>query len=216
VQDARRFVKYHKGAIESYPLQSYASALLFSPTGSLIRKLFQHEEPEGFTIKPRTSNAWSACLQTLEGHSSEVMSVAFSPDSARLVSASHDNTVKIWDASSSVCLQTLNGHSDGVMSVTFSHDSAWLASASWDKTVKIWDTSSGVCLLTLTTGKALYYILFDVCGPQLHTEVGTIDIAALSSSIKLKPASEPYSPQFQGISLSADSALITYDSQNVV
>jgi hypothetical protein len=67
-QDARRFIMYHKGAIEGYPLQTYASALLFSPTGSLIRKLFQHEEPEAISIRPALSDGWSACLQTLEGH----------------------------------------------------------------------------------------------------------------------------------------------------
>jgi WD40 repeat protein len=55
---------------------------------------------------------WSACLQTLEGHSSFVMSVAFSHDSTRLASVSSDSTVKIWDASSGACLQTPEGHSD--------------------------------------------------------------------------------------------------------
>jgi WD40 repeat protein len=50
---------------------------------------------------------WSACLQTLEGHSGPVSSVAFSHDSTRLASASYDSTVKIWDASSGECLQTL-------------------------------------------------------------------------------------------------------------
>ena len=107
-QDAGRFIMYHKGVIESYPLQTYASALLFSPTGSVTRRLFQHEEPQGITVKPAMSDGWSACVQTLEGHSHYVSSVAFSHDSSKLASASWDKTVKVWDASSGACLQTLN------------------------------------------------------------------------------------------------------------
>ena len=64
-----RFIMYHKGAIEGYPLQAYTSALLFSPTGSLIRQLYEHEEPKAISVKPILSEGWSACLQTLEGHS---------------------------------------------------------------------------------------------------------------------------------------------------
>src|SRR5271156_1170645 len=139
---------YHKQAIEISPLQVYASALIFSPIGSLIRRHFKKEEPKWITIKPTIGDKWSACLQTLEGHSSMVISVAFSHDSARLASASGDQTVKIWDASSGECLQTLKGHSGSVSSVAFSHDSARLASASDDKTVKIWDASSDECLQT--------------------------------------------------------------------
>jgi WD40 repeat protein len=97
----------HKLMIENSPLQVYTSALLFSPSRSLIRGLFKHEEPEWITIQPSMPAEWSACLQTLEGHSDSVHSVAFSHDSTRLASASSDNTVKIWDASSRKCLQTL-------------------------------------------------------------------------------------------------------------
>ncbi|KAF1936042.1 NWD1 protein, partial [Clathrospora elynae] len=127
---------------------TYACALLFSPTGSLLRRLFQHEAPKGITIKPGMSDSWSACLQTLEGHSHNVTSVAFSHDSTRLAPASGDTTAKIWDASSGACLQKLEGQSRNFISVAFSHDSARLASASYDKTVKIWDASSGACLQT--------------------------------------------------------------------
>ena len=63
-QDASRFVMYHKGVIESYYLQTYASALLFSPIGRIIRRLFQHEKPKGTTVKPAMSGGWSACLWT--------------------------------------------------------------------------------------------------------------------------------------------------------
>src|SRR6266480_6903838 len=98
---------YHKQAIQISPLQVYASALIFSPAGSLIRRHFKKEEPKWITIKPAIGDKWSACLQTLEGHSRLVSSVAFSHDSARLASASADETVKIWNASSGECLQTL-------------------------------------------------------------------------------------------------------------
>ena len=53
---------YHKGVIEGYPLQAYASALLFSSIGSLIRQLFQHEELDVISIRLALSDEWSACL----------------------------------------------------------------------------------------------------------------------------------------------------------
>ncbi|OCL04248.1 beta transducin-like protein HET-E2C*40 [Glonium stellatum] len=149
VKDACRFIMYHKVAIENSPLQGYTSVLIFSPACSLIRGHFRHEEPKWITIQPAMRDEWSACLQTLEGHSDWVWSVAFSHDSTRLASASDDGIVKIWNASSGKCLQTLKGHSGMVRSVAFSHDSTRLASASDDGIVKIWDASSGKSLQTL-------------------------------------------------------------------
>jgi WD40 repeat protein len=213
---------YHKSAIENSPLQTYASALLFSPTRSLVRGLFQHEEWKGIAINPAMSDSWSECLQTLEGHSSYVTSVAFSHDSTRLASASYDNTVKIWDASSGACLQTLEGHSSYVSSVAFSHDSTRLASASDDNTVKIWDASSGACLQTLEVGNPLLgNISFDTTGSYLHTEIGTITIGAALLDMDCTPVStpnttEPAGPRYRGLSLSSDHTWITHNSENLV
>ena len=65
------------------------------------------------------------------------MSVAFSPDGQRLASASLDNTIKIWDATTGDCQATLEGHSNAVISIAFSPDGQRLASASRDSAVKI-------------------------------------------------------------------------------
>ncbi|KAL6409851.1 hypothetical protein AUP68_06252 [Ilyonectria robusta] len=64
------------------------------------------------------------------------MSVAFSPDSQHLASAS-DHTVKLWDTTTGHCQATLEGHGDSVGSVAFSPDGQHLASASSDHTVKL-------------------------------------------------------------------------------
>jgi WD40 repeat protein len=65
---------------------------------------------------------WNVTLQTLEGHSESVSSVAFLPDGKQVVSRSDDRTARLWDAVTGAALHSLKGHSDPVTSVAFSPD----------------------------------------------------------------------------------------------
>jgi WD40 repeat protein len=83
-------------------------------------------------------------VRTLEGHTSYVTSVAFSPDGKLLASGSDwpDNTIKLWEVATGQEVRTLKGHSCWkVLSVAFSPDGNLLASGSADGTIKLWDIS---------------------------------------------------------------------------
>jgi len=77
------------------------------------------------------------------GHSSQVTSVAFSPDGKLALSGSEDNSLKLWDVSTGRELRTFNGHSFLVESVAFSPDGKLALSGSWDNSLKLWDVSTG-------------------------------------------------------------------------
>ena len=112
--------------------------------------LGETETPTETATESQTINYTKfTCLQTLNGHSDYVHSVAYSPDGSRIISGSDDNTIKIWDVNIGTCLKTLEGHSNYVGSVSFSPDSIRIISGSYDKTIKIWDANMGVCIKSL-------------------------------------------------------------------
>jgi serine/threonine protein kinase len=91
------------------------------------------------TLQPRY---WWHQVRILEGHTSWVSSVAFSPDGATLASGSADRTVRLWRVADGSLVRTLEGHSDDVTSVAFSPDGATLASGSADRTVRLWQVGN--------------------------------------------------------------------------
>ncbi|KAG5656877.1 hypothetical protein KAF25_011046 [Fusarium avenaceum] len=161
LDDANRFLLFHRRTIEETPLQLYASALVFSPKQSIVKALFLEEAPKWVTVAPGLDPTWSACLQTLEDHEDCVSSTVYSHDGQWLVSGSHDGKVKLWHAGTGTCIRTVGGHGEEchprdqtkypakVISVAFSGDDELFISGSSNGVVKMWDRMTGSCIRQL-------------------------------------------------------------------
>ncbi|MEZ2315169.1 MAG: WD40 repeat domain-containing protein, partial [Microcoleus sp.] len=101
-------------------------------------------------LKGNLERANEGALRTLAGHTHFVNAVAIAPDGKTAISASFDQTLKIWDIDSGRELRTLTDHTSGVSAVAIAPNGKTAVSASADKTLKIWDTDSGTELRTLT------------------------------------------------------------------
>src|SRR5205823_536368 len=109
-------------------------------------------------------------LLALQGHSKQIWSLTFNPESTRLISGSYDGLVKVWELRSGQCVSTLQGHSiwirslamhpagqllatcsqHAVHSVAFSPDGELLVSGGQDARIMVWEASNGVRLSVLS------------------------------------------------------------------
>jgi WD40 repeat protein len=90
--------------------------------------------------------AWENWTHLLKNHLKTVTSSQFSPDGRKILTASADRMVNIWDTDNEKLLLTLNGHADRVSSCSFSPDGSLVASAGADNTLRIWNAESGQSL----------------------------------------------------------------------
>jgi len=101
------------------------------------------------SIHPLPDLPHPALVRTLTGHSDSVAGCAISPDGKKVVSASWDETLKVWDLESGDEMAILKGHSGWVKGCAISPDGKKVVSASDDKTLKVWDLESGGEILPL-------------------------------------------------------------------
>jgi cytochrome c len=77
-----------------------------------------------------------------DGHGAPIVSLAVSPDGARLASASWDHTVRIWSLGDGA-QQVLEGHAQNVNGVAFMPDGRSLVSVGYDRELRIWPLLGG-------------------------------------------------------------------------
>ena len=86
----------------------------------------------------------------LLGHKAPVDFAAFSPSGDRIVTASEDNTARIWDVRNGAQLAMLSGHDDWVISAIFNKTGDRVVTASYDNTARVWNASTGTQILKLS------------------------------------------------------------------
>ncbi len=156
--------------------------------------------------QPALDPPGAGLLRTLGGHSDWVSGVAVSPDGRRAVSASHDNTLKVWDLETGGELRTLAGHSHWVNGVAVSPDGRHAVSASQDNTLKVWDLETGGELRTLAGHSS------QVTGVAVSTDGRRAVSASRDNTLKvwdLETGGElhtlaGHSSQVTGVAVSAD------------
>lgn len=78
-----------------------------------------------------------SCVLTYYGHSDEITTLVWSPDTTLLASASEDHTVQIWDAQTGSSVLVYRGQHSGVRALDWSPDGCYLAIGSDDNVVRI-------------------------------------------------------------------------------
>ena len=101
LNESIRFKKYEKSSLLGTLIIESIESVFSSNFGELIRKYKQHSDI--------------------------IRSIEVDEKSNKIISASNDETIKIWDLETGECLKTLNDHTNGVTSILILKDNKFIS-----------------------------------------------------------------------------------------
>ena len=96
---------------------------------------------EVFTIRvwDMQGNQHAQC----NGHTGHILSICVTPDGSKIVSASNDGTIRIWDINTGTQIREFEGDKDGVISICITPDGKKIVSGSAGDIIRVWDINNG-------------------------------------------------------------------------
>jgi WD40 repeat protein len=140
------------------------------------------------TTTPNIATIWNVrtgtpCAQ-LEGHTNTITGLAWLPDSHHIVSASHDKTIRLWNAATGTCcqiithtepinsLQIITQHITDASGAELGH-APLIVTTDLEKTLKLWDLTTASCCATFSN-EHIHYNVSISCAPHINELVVAI------------------------------------------
>jgi F-box and WD-40 domain protein CDC4 len=112
-------------------------------------------------------------MKTLSGHTSTIRALVFLNDINRIISASRDATIRVWNIAIGECTDVLTAHTGTIRTLALSRASDLLLSGGHDGKACLWRVlNNGAVLVHNLHGHegAIYYVDFaESAGTQLLT-----------------------------------------------
>lgn len=159
-EDATNIAKYER----------WVTSLAFAPGGNTLVTV----GGESLHYRPGDVKLWDAStgnlIASLEGHPSNVWSVAISPDGKTLITSGYDGKLLVWNVDEKKAVATLEKHKGWCRSVALTPDGKHFASAGEDGNVIVWQTEGAQEMKTIKAHEsAVNQLAFSPDGSMLAT-----------------------------------------------